>query len=128
MAAIATRPVTSNNMDVEDKPRPAGIDWLPLMFVTSMHIGALIGFVMFPMTWSGFSYMLVMYTLTGLGITVGYHRLWSHRSYRAVLPYRAWWAFWGAGALQGSILWWSRLHRYVSGSGRWCVSVVRVCS
>lgn len=30
----------------------------------------------------------VMYVMSGLGITAGAHRLWSHRSYKAKLPMR----------------------------------------
>lgn len=88
-----------------------GIAWTPLAFVLSMHIGTIYGLINYGINWSGFCYMTLMYALTGLGITVGYHRLWSHRAYKAIFPYRVWWAFWGAGAMQGSILWWSRLHR-----------------
>jgi len=55
--------------------------------------------------------------LNGLSITGGYHRLWSHRTYKAH-PVLKWvFALWGAGALQNSILVWAsdhrRHHRYV---------------
>jgi len=49
--------------------------------------------------------------MTGLGITAGYHRLWAHRSYNASKPLQYLLANWGAGAVQGSIRWWSRGHR-----------------
>ena len=49
--------------------------------------------------------------LNGLAITGGYHRLWSHRSYEAHWSLRLWFALWGAGALQNSILIWSADHR-----------------
>lgn len=54
---------------------------------------------------------VIYYYITGLGITAGYHRLWAHRSYNAspVLQYIL--ACAGAGAVQGSIKWWSRGHR-----------------
>lgn len=44
-------------------------------------------------------------------ITAGYHRLWSHTSYSATLPLRIFLAAFGAGAIEGSIRWWSRDHR-----------------
>lgn len=31
---------------------------------------------------------IVLYVCAALGITAGAHRLWSHRSYKAKLPYR----------------------------------------
>ena len=41
----------------------------------------------------------------------GYHRLWSHTSYSAILPIQIFLALVGGGAIQGSIRWWSRNHR-----------------
>eukprot|EP01134_Creolimax_fragrantissima_P001084 CFRG1084T1 len=87
------------------------IDWFPLLFVVSMHAGMICGMMYTQINITGLYSCICMYLLTGLSITVGYHRLWSHRSYSAIVPWRLWCAFWGAGAMQGSILWWSRLHR-----------------
>ena len=50
-------------------------------------------------------------SFSGLGITVGAHRLWSHRSYTASLPLRAFLMFLNSVANQGSIIRWSRDHR-----------------
>ena len=49
--------------------------------------------------------------LNGLGITGGYHRLWSHRAYDAHWALRLCFALWGVGALQKSILVWAADHR-----------------
>ena len=45
------------------------------------------------------------------GITAGYHRLWAHRAYNASKPLQYALAMAGAGAVEGSIKWWSRGHR-----------------
>ena len=45
------------------------------------------------------------------GITAGYHRLWAHRAYNASKPLQYALAMAGAGAVEGSIRWWSRGHR-----------------
>ncbi|KAI9217324.1 fatty acid desaturase-domain-containing protein [Blastocladiella britannica] len=58
-----------------------------------------------------FIWAFIYYFVTGLGITAGYHRLWAHKSYDAVLPYQIWMALAGVGAVEGSIRWWSRGHR-----------------
>ena len=52
-----------------------------------------------------------MYTLCGLAITAGYHRLFAHRTYRASPPVR--WAMlaFGAATFQNSALSWSADHR-----------------
>jgi len=44
-------------------------------------------------------------------MTAGYHRLWAHKSYQATLPLKIYLAAVGAGAVEGSIRWWSRDHR-----------------
>ncbi|GAB3285478.1 fatty acid desaturase [Parahaliea aestuarii] len=49
--------------------------------------------------------------LNGLSITGGYHRLWAHKSYDAHPALKWFYALWGAGALQNSILIWSSDHR-----------------
>ncbi|NQX89259.1 MAG: fatty acid desaturase [Halioglobus sp.] len=49
--------------------------------------------------------------LNGMSITGGYHRLWAHRAYEAHPALKWFFAFWGAGALQNSILIWASDHR-----------------
>ncbi|WP_018868812.1 acyl-CoA desaturase [Thioalkalivibrio sp. ALgr3] len=58
--------------------------------------------------WAFFGIFMV---LGGLGITVGYHRLWAHRSFKARGPLRVILALCGALALQNSIYNWSARHR-----------------
>jgi stearoyl-CoA desaturase (delta-9 desaturase) len=61
--------------------------------------------------------LLLMYTPVGLSICAGYHRYFSHRSYRASRPVQLFFAVFGAMAAQNSILSWCsghrRHHRYV---------------
>jgi len=54
---------------------------------------------------------IIYYFWTGLGITGGYHRLWSHRAYKAKWIVRFILMLGGSGAVQGSIRWWCRNHR-----------------
>lgn len=48
---------------------------------------------------------------SSLGITAGYHRLWSHRAYNASLPLKIFLMIGGTFAIQNSILYWSAGHR-----------------
>ncbi len=48
---------------------------------------------------------------SGLSITAGYHRLWSHKAYKANTVVRFFYALGGALALQNSALHWSSDHR-----------------
>jgi stearoyl-CoA desaturase (Delta-9 desaturase) len=52
-----------------------------------------------------------MYALAGMGITVGFHRLFAHRSFEARQSVRATFAVLGSMAMQGPIIRWVANHR-----------------
>jgi stearoyl-CoA desaturase (Delta-9 desaturase) len=52
-----------------------------------------------------------MYVFTGLGVTVGYHRLFTHRAFDAPRPVRYAFAILGSMAVQGSPIDWVADHR-----------------
>jgi stearoyl-CoA desaturase (delta-9 desaturase) len=55
--------------------------------------------------------LLVFYVLTGMGITIGYHRLFTHRSFEAS-PVVFWtFGILGSMAGQGPAIWWCATHR-----------------
>lgn len=87
------------------------INWLNFILVVAIPM---IGFLMItrcPLQWKTAVLALTFYALGGLSITAGYHRLWAHKSYSARLPVRLFYAFFGSGAVEGSIKWWSHSHR-----------------
>lgn len=53
----------------------------------------------------------VFYVITGLGITVGYHRLLTHKSFDVPNWVRVGWAIAGSLAVQGSVIDWVATHR-----------------
>src|SRR5436190_24274446 len=55
--------------------------------------------------------LLSCYAFTGLGITVGFHRLFTHRSFRATAPARIALAVAGSMAVEGSVIAWCATHR-----------------
>jgi stearoyl-CoA desaturase (delta-9 desaturase) len=55
--------------------------------------------------------LLVMYLLTGFGVTVGFHRLFTHRSFAAARPVELTLAVLGQMALQGPVVDWVADHR-----------------
>ncbi|MEM6750776.1 MAG: fatty acid desaturase [Planctomycetota bacterium] len=61
--------------------------------------------------WAFLALMMGMYVITGLGITIGYHRLFCHRSFKAPPPVVALFAIMGSMALQGPLLQWVAVHR-----------------
>ena len=54
---------------------------------------------------------VVLLMLGGMSITTGYHRMWSHRTFKARWPVRLALALFGGMALQNSIYVWAARHR-----------------
>ena len=57
------------------------------------------------------SVMAFMYIITGLGITVGYHRMLTHKAFQASKPVEYFWAILGSMAVQGPAIAWVADHR-----------------
>jgi stearoyl-CoA desaturase (delta-9 desaturase) len=55
--------------------------------------------------------LAVMYVLTGLGVTVGFHRMLTHRSFQAPKPVEYAFAVLGSMAVQGPVMAWVADHR-----------------
>jgi stearoyl-CoA desaturase (Delta-9 desaturase) len=54
---------------------------------------------------------VILYALTGLGVTVGFHRLFTHRSFRTRPAVRAIFAVLGSAAIEGPVISWVADHR-----------------
>lgn len=88
-------------------PSAIGLTLTPILAVILVPwYGYSVGFSLYE--WSIFAFYMVA---TGLSITAGYHRLWSHKTYEAHPVVRVFLAVWGACALQNSILHWASDHR-----------------
>jgi stearoyl-CoA desaturase (delta-9 desaturase) len=64
--------------------------------------------------WLGWTDVLIalgMYALTGHGITVGFHRLFTHKSYKPNRAVKIFWAVAGSMAIQGPVVRWVADHR-----------------
>jgi stearoyl-CoA desaturase (delta-9 desaturase) len=53
----------------------------------------------------------VLLAANGFSITLGYHRLFSHMTFRAALPVRVFTLIFGAAAFENSVLMWASEHR-----------------
>ena len=100
----ALPPITWKNFYYE-------LEWISTLALTFTPIASIYGWFTTPLQLNTALFAIVYYFFTGLGITAGYHRLWAHRSYNASRPLEYILALAGAGAIQGSIKWWSRGHR-----------------
>jgi stearoyl-CoA desaturase (Delta-9 desaturase) len=61
--------------------------------------------------WQDLLVLAITYTLSGLGVTVGYHRLFTHRSFKTTRPLRALLAVLGSMAVEGPLIEWVATHR-----------------
>lgn len=95
-----------------DRPR---INWVTtIMFATTFLVAA-IGVPLYAWyedfsaaAWGWFAFFLAA---TGISITAGYHRLWSHGAYEAHWSVRLFFMIFGGMAIQNSILIWCAGHR-----------------
>ena len=61
--------------------------------------------------WQDLVVLAVSYTLTIVGVTVGYHRLFTHRSFKTGRLLRALFAILGSAAVEGPVIDWVSTHR-----------------
>jgi len=54
---------------------------------------------------------IVSYLWHSMGVTIGYHRLLSHRSFRCLKIVEYFWILGGYLAFEGSPIWWATIHR-----------------
>ncbi|HEV3198834.1 MAG TPA: fatty acid desaturase [Bryobacteraceae bacterium] len=89
---------------------PQKINWTNNVVFGLFHLGALAALFMF--SWRACAVALFLYWMTtGLGISMGYHRLHTHRSYQVPLLVEYFFAVCGALTLQGGPIFWVATHR-----------------
>ena len=62
-------------------------------------------------SWLHLGLLVGMYVLTAFGITVGFHRLFTHRSFETTRPVKFIFAVLGSMAVEGPMLKWVAMHR-----------------
>jgi stearoyl-CoA desaturase (Delta-9 desaturase) len=74
-------------------------------------IAAIVLAFLYPVGRLELALFLGMWLLTGLGVSAGYHRLFTHRSYKATTAVRMALAIMGSMAGLGPVISWSAMHR-----------------
>ena len=77
-----------------------------------VHLAALIGIVVYGSTWSAFFCCCVLYIIRMFGVTAGYHRYFSHRSFKTSRPFAFLLALIAQSSGQRGVIWWARNHRH----------------
>lgn len=91
------------------------LDWTNILFLSLTPLIGVLGTAAhawrFGVAWWEPVLLVVLFTLVSFSVTAGYHRGFSHKSYKAHPALQAFYLFFGAMALQNSVLKWSADHR-----------------
>jgi stearoyl-CoA desaturase (Delta-9 desaturase) len=86
------------------------MNWVTSIALILLHIGAITALFMF--TWKALAVTIFLYWMTiCLGISMGYHRLHTHRSYQVPRVLEYFFAVCGALTLEGGPIFWVATHR-----------------
>ncbi len=89
---------------------PDGINWPIMGWIAVLHLGALAA--PFTFSWQGLVLVFALHWLTGgIGICLGYHRLFTHSSFSTYKPVRWLIAWIGGLAGEGGVIDWVSNHR-----------------
>lgn len=101
----------SRNSKLEKQP----IAWATNLFLLLTPIFGIGGLVYLSsshqLVWQSWVLFGFYFVATGISITGGYHRLFSHKSYEASAPVKIFFLFFGGAAFQQSVLEWCEGHR-----------------
>lgn len=89
----------------------AKIDWYGAIPFFLLHV-AVIGVFFVPFSWGLVALCVGMYYLRMFGITAGYHRYFSHRTYKMGRVAQFVMALIGTLSIQKGVLWWAAHHRH----------------
>jgi stearoyl-CoA desaturase (delta-9 desaturase) len=99
--------VTTHNFDVYDRQ---GMNRLTTGVLVLLHAGAIAALFMF--SWTALATAVFLYWMAvGLGISMGYHRLHTHRSYKVPTALEYFFAVCGTLTLEGGPIFWVATHR-----------------
>jgi stearoyl-CoA desaturase (delta-9 desaturase) len=88
--------------------------WLNLAGVLLPFVGFVVAVLLLWNTlvdWADLAVMLIMYVISGYGVTLGFHRLLTHRSFQTFKPIEYTLAILGSLAVQGPVISWVADHR-----------------
>lgn len=117
-AAAEALPQATHDEDVTDR-MPTLQRWVMFWSVVGPFIGLIAAIVLLwhrasgaiAIGWPEMIVMAVMYAVVGFGVTIGFHRLLTHRAFEAPRPVRLLLAILGSSAGQGMCIRWCATHR-----------------
>jgi stearoyl-CoA desaturase (delta-9 desaturase) len=90
--------------------RKSSADILLNVGFIGIHVGCLLVFLV-GFSWTALAVAAALYVVRMFGLTAGYHRYFSHRSYKTSRTFQFLLGFLGTTAVQNGPLWWASHHR-----------------
>ncbi len=99
--------MSSETTPIHTNPK---LNWSIITVMIVLHLGGIAGLFLF--SWKGAAVAIFLYWMaTGLGISMGYHRLHTHRSYKLPRFMEYFFAVCGTLTLEGGPIFWVATHR-----------------
>src|SRR3569623_1014536 len=103
-------------MAADPLPAAAGADGDDIVYPSAIpfllvHLGC-VGAIWSGVTWPAVALCVGLYWLRMFGVTAGYHRYFSHRSFATSRVFQFVLAFIAQSSAQRSVLWWAAKHRH----------------
>jgi stearoyl-CoA desaturase (delta-9 desaturase) len=77
----------------------------------AVHVAAVVGVALLGWSWVGLGIAIALYVVRMFGVTAGYHRYFSHRTFRTSRPMQLAFALLAMSSSQKGVLWWASHHR-----------------
>ena len=87
------------------------IDWVNCVPFLLVHVAAVAGALLVGVSWKLAGLCAALYFVRMAGTTIGYHRYFSHRSFKTSRAFQFVLAFWAETSAQKGVLWWAAHHR-----------------
>lgn len=114
-ALFFSTPTYEKNKDIKMEIESRETDWTVLIFIGTYHVLLALTlpfyFYYYSVSWELMAISTFLFVATGISITGGYHRFYSHRTYKANKIMECGLLLFGTMAGQGSALRWSNDHR-----------------
>lgn len=93
-------------------PQKLSLNWFAVIWIATIHLLACLAFLPSTFTWAGVGVALFLHWVTGaLGVTMGWHRLISHRSFEVPKWLEYFLMFCGTLSCQAGPVDWVGMHR-----------------
>jgi len=87
------------------------LGWIVSLPFYGVHVAAVVGVALLGFSWKGLALAVALYYVRMFGVTGGYHRYFSHRTYRTSRAFQFFLAVLAQSSLQKGALWWAAHHR-----------------